>query len=368
METQAEYRRSSRAIGWQVAAVCAALVLLGAGLALAYVFWQTRPAELNGPPDPGSIRVFLDPADLALGGVVVGLGAVLCAGAAAWLIARRAVRPLEEAARIQERFVADASHELRTPLAVLNARLQQLAMLTPADDPRHGVVGSLREDARIMSGIVDDMLRAATGAPPQQGTCALADVMHASAADMVLLAERQGVRITTEPLPRDVALPAGDLRRCLVALLDNAVDHSPRGATVAVRAAEHGANARITVTDAGPGIIGIDPARVFDRFAHGAPATGAPDTGAADTRAPDTGVSPTGAPVTGAPATGEADTRAADPGPDLATGSRTRFGIGLALVAELAERHGGAVRVARTGPAGTVFELDVPFSAGGAAR
>ena len=328
METQAEYRRSSRAIGWQVAAVCAALVLLGAGLALAYMFWQTRPAEVNGPPEPGSVRVFLDPADLVLGGVVVGLGAIVCAGAAAWLIARRAVRPLEDAARIQERFVADASHELRTPLAVLNARLQQLALLTPADDPRREVVGALREDAGIMSGIVDDMLVAATGTAPQRGRCALAEVMTAAAADMTLLAEGRGVRISTSSVSREVALPAADLRRCLVALIDNAIDHAPAGSTVSVTAVAERAVARIAVADSGSGITGIDPARVFDRFAHGAPAGGDPGAG----------------------------------------GSRTRFGIGLALVAELAERHGGAVRVARTGPAGTVFELMIPFADEGADR
>ncbi|WP_292723039.1 HAMP domain-containing sensor histidine kinase [Microbacterium sp. 13-71-7] len=345
METQAEFRRSSRAIGWQVAAVCAALVLLGAGLALAYMFWQTRPAEVNGPPEPGSVRVFLDPADLVLGGIVVGLGAIVCAGAAAWLIARRAVRPLEEAARIQQRFVADASHELRTPLAVLNARLQQLALLTPADDSRREIVGALREDAGIMSGIVDDMLAAATGAAPQRGRCALGEVMTAAAADMALLAEGRRVRISTSPLAREVALPAADLRRCLVALIDNAIDHAPAGSTVSVTAVAERAAARIAVADGGSGITGIDPARVFDRFAHGSPAGGRPPGGAGGGSGHGSGG-------------GAAD----------GSGSRTRFGIGLALVAELAERHGGAVRVARTGPEGTVFELVVPFADGGADR
>jgi len=403
VESQVEYRRSSRAIGWQVAAVCAALVLLGAGLALVYVFWQTRPSELNGPPEPGAVRVFLDPADLALGGVVVGLGAIVCAGAAAWLIARRAVRPLEEAARIQQRFVADASHELRTPLAVLNARLQQLALLTPADDPRRDVVGALREDARIMSGIVDDMLVAATGATPPPGTCALADVMSAAAADMALLAERRGVRIVSVPLRRDAALPAGELRRCLVALLDNAVDYSPAGGEVALAAVEDGSVARITVTDRGSGIAGIDPARVFDRFAHGSPvaaaapvaATGA--TGGAAASVVAAASVAAAACVDGAGATADAATAtssaeglpaaapagevaspgggvagsadrsadgAAEGSADGAGSPRTRFGIGLALVAELAQRRGGAVRVASTGPTGTVFELTVPLVPG----
>ncbi|SFR52693.1 Signal transduction histidine kinase [Microbacterium azadirachtae] len=329
MEIQG-YRRTTRVIGVQVAAVSAALVLLGAALAVAYMFWQTRPAEVNGPLEPGAVRVFLDPADLVLGGVIVGLGAVVCAGGAAWLIAHRAVRPLEEAARMQQRFVADASHELRTPLAVLNARLQQLALLTPAGDPRHDVVGELRGDARVMSGIVDDMLAAAAGTAPRSGSCVLEDVMGAAVADLTLIAERRGVRIALSTLPGEVGLPSVDLRRCLVALLDNAVRHSPDGGTVVVAAVATRAQVRISVSDGGAGIIGIDAARVFERFAHGATPAGAP-----------------------------ADASAAGPG------SRASFGIGLALVAELAERHGGGVRVASTGPTGTTFELTVPRAPGG---
>jgi len=151
--------------------------------------------------------------------------------------------------------------------------------------------------------------------------------MTVATRDMALLAERRGVHVECTPLATEAALPAADLRRCLVALIDNAIDHSPPGGTVAVSAVADRSVARITVADSGSGITGIEPARVFDRFAHGAP------------------VPP-------------------DPGDE--SGSRTRFGIGLALVSELAARHGGEVRVARTGSSGTVFELVIPLPAGAA--
>ena len=323
-------RRSSRAIGWQVTGVSAVLVLVGAALAVGYLFWQTRPAEEAGG-DPGSVRVFVEPANLVIAGLIVGAGAVLCAGGAAWLIARRAVRPLAEAARIQERFVADASHELRTPLAVLSARAQHLALLTPADDPRREIVGALRADARIMSEVVDDMLAAATGAPVRRGACVLADVVAGVVADLGALAAHRGVSVRMEPQPGVtpgmvvVALPEPDLRRCLVALVDNAIDHSPPGGTVVVSAEIEAAVACITVADGGSGIVGIAPERIFDRFAHGA-ATARGSDGAA----------------------------------------RTRFGIGLSLVKDVVERHGGDVRVVRTGPDGTAFALRAPLAAEGA--
>lgn len=319
------YRRSIAVIGWQVAAVCGVLVLAGGLLAIAYVFWQTTPAKLAEANAPDKVRVFLDPLALTLAGLVVGVGAVLCAGIAAWIIARRAVRPLDEAFRVQRRFVADASHELRTPISVLSARAQQLAAMTPVDDPRQPVIEALRQDARIMSGIVDDMLATATGESVGAESSSLARSMLSAAADLRLLADQFDVVIAAEPLEVELAVPESVLRRCLVALLDNAIDYSPRGATVMMTAQRSGEIVAIDVVDCGPGIVGIAPDRVFDRFAHGAPAS-----------------TPRGE-------------------------SRTRHGIGLALVRELVERYDGTATVLRTGSDGSTFELVLPVARGGSA-
>ncbi|WNM24422.1 sensor histidine kinase [Demequina capsici] len=156
------YRASVLSIGWQVAAVCAGLVVAGGALALVYVWWQTTPAQLNESHGSHDVLIYMNPVDLVVAGLIVGAGAVLCAGLAAWLIARRAIRPLDEAFRMQRRFIADASHELRTPIAVVSARAQQLAAMTPEDDERRDVVDALREDARIMSGVVDELLELAS--------------------------------------------------------------------------------------------------------------------------------------------------------------------------------------------------------------
>ncbi|MDP5228670.1 MULTISPECIES: HAMP domain-containing sensor histidine kinase [Arthrobacter] len=323
------YRRSVARIGYQVAVVCAALVFLGGALAIAYVFWQSRPAKLSEPHKSEDIRIFLDPVDLTVAGLLVGTAAVICAGLAAWVIARRAVRPLNEAFHMQRRFVADASHELRTPLAVMNARAQQLAALLPRDDPRRAVADALREDTRIMTGIVDDMLETATAGAdsattaPSSYATPFAEVQHGVLDDLRLLADERGVSVRGTDLNAVLAVPAPALRRCLLALVDNAIDHSPEGGTVSVDAGLRGAMVSIRVTDEGGGITGIEPARVFDRFAHGA-----------------------------APTTPHGE-------------SRTRHGIGLALVRELAGRHGGTVQVKRTGPDGTVFELVLPLAGDG---
>lgn len=311
-------RRSAARIGWQVSAVSALLVVIGGAVILAFLFWQTTPAEANKAPQPGEIEVRLDPGELALAALLLAAGAVISAGLAARTIARRAVAPLDEAFRMQRRFVADVSHELRTPLAVIDARAQQLSALTPADDPRRPVLTELRDDVRIMSGVIGIMLDTAAGARPVAGTAALDEALPAVARDLAEIAGPRGIEIRATSEPVTVDVPAAVLRRCLVALVDNALDHSPPGTTVTLNGSRSGDRATVTVTDAGPGIRGIAPERVFDRFAQGDP--------------PDAGL--------GAP--------------------RNSRGIGLALVRELCDAYGGAARVARTGPEGTAFELTLP--------
>lgn len=319
------YRRSASKIGWQVMAVCAALVVVGGAVILAFVLWQTTPGEASKPRQPGEIEVRLDPGELMLAAALLATGAVLCAGLAARLIARRAVYPLDEAFRLQRRFVADVSHELRTPLAVLDARAQQLAALTPAGDPRLSVLTELRQDARIMSEVVDAMLVAASGAPEARGTVSLDETIAGVASDLGGVAAQFGVAVSHTSDAVTIAMPATVLRRCLVGLVDNAIDHSPAGGSVVISGAGGAGEAVVTVRDEGGGIQGITPERVFERFAQGS-----------------------------VPAT----TRGS---------SRTNRGIGLALVRELCAAHGGSVRVARSGPDGTVFELVLPLAGGSGA-
>jgi len=110
-----------------------------------------------------------------------------------------------------------------------------------------------------------------------------------------------------------VRMPEVTLTRLCVALIDNAVYHSPRGAVVAVTATTAGHGIEVRVADQGPGIRPEDRARIFERFARG------PETG-----------------------------------------RRRGFGLGLALVKDVASRVGGSVEVERTSPAGTTFLLSLP--------
>lgn len=315
------YRRSVVGIALRVAVVSAALVLAIVLLVVAYVLWQLTPGQLQERPGPTDVSISLDTVDLSIAVIGVGGVTIVLAGLAAWLIARRAVRPIAEAARMQRTFVADASHELRTPLTVLHARVQRLQRMIPTDDRRRPVVDELRGDTQVLIDIVNDLLRAAAGSNGPDGTADLRTAMTAVHRDMDVLASGRHVHLEVEPHDAVLQLSATQLHRCLVALTDNAIGHTPPGGHVSVRAATEGRVVTIRVTDDGPGISGIEPARVFDRFAHGTPA-----------------------------------------GAAAGTSTRSGSGIGLALVRDVAVRAGGDATVERTGDSGSVFALRLPIA------
>lgn len=297
------------------ATVLVIVVLLGA---VSFILSQVPLSGLLDPDGrPETIRVA--GADLLRGGIAVGLVAIIIAGVLALLVTRRAVAPLVDALARQRRFVADASHELRTPLATLDARVQLLQRALDPSDPHAAVVAQLRTDSRSLIAVVDDLLASADVAV--QGTVdplEVGPVMAAAAASLRMLARERHVHVRAAAVADDilVALPEATLNRALVALIDNAVKHSPDGETVSIAATATRSQVRIAVSDRGGGIRGIDPAHVFDRFAHSTAA--------------------------------------------VHDGGRPGFGIGLSLVQETATRFGGHAEVTRTSPEGTTMTLILP--------
>lgn len=321
-----EVRRASRVVGLQITIASGALVIAAIGLAFFFVLDQLRPSELQEKPRPGEHKIYIDTTEAMIAFVVIGVLAVAVAGAASLIITRRAVQPLGRALKMQRAFVQDASHELRTPLAVLDARLQILQRTLPPDDPSSSVVAELRTDTRALIDIVNDLLLAAE--PIQDASHQTTPVVPAvsRAVDaMRVLAEPRGIRVQVDGQTDSdvlVAVPAASLQRCVTALVDNALAHSPDDTTITVTVLVQARTMTLTVADQGQGIQGIDPRRIFDRFARAPRPAGADD------------------------------------------GGRPGFGIGLALVRDVAARYGGSVDVAETGEDGTALRLTLPVQDG----
>jgi signal transduction histidine kinase len=241
-------------------------------------------------------------------------------GLIAWFAARRAVAPLEVALQAQRDFVADASHELRTLLTALSSRVQILQRRVARGDDIGDALARLRGDTAAMDDILTELLLAAQA---DQGPVPTA-VSDASAAvngavDLILpIAESAEVVLQTEVASGlTVAVPDVTLTRLCTALLDNAVQHAPRASSVVVSARPGSGPGRgfaeFRVADRGPGVGVEDRERIFTRFARG------PETG-----------------------------------------RRRGFGLGLALVRDVATRYGGSVAIEETSDAGTTFLLRLP--------
>jgi signal transduction histidine kinase len=172
---------------------------------------------------------------------------------------------LEDASTRQQRFVADASHELRSPVAAIRTELE-VAQRTAAPDEWPAIAERLLgEEARLEAVISDLLLLASLDEGPQgeQVPIAVADLVGEEARRRV--PDREGISIEVEDGPDPTVLGnRTQLRRAVTNLLDNAGRHARTTVRVAVH--QRDGRVRILVDDDGPGIPEEDRERVFERF------------------------------------------------------------------------------------------------------
>jgi two-component system sensor histidine kinase MprB len=215
---------------------------------------------------------------------------------------------LEESVGRQRRLVADASHELRTPLtaARTNVDLVREGKLPAEEVSRALDEASVELDS--LTSLVADLVELARG---EERKLRVEDVQLD---DLVAAAvERARSRapeatFVTSFAPVQVRVDPVLVERAVGNLLDNAVKYSPRGAPIEVTVRD----GEVVVADHGPGIAEEDLPRIFDRFYRAAAARAKPGSG-----------------------------------------------LGLALVREAAEAHGGRA-TAESSASGARFRLTLP--------
>ena len=320
-------RRSARQIGLWTGVASAVVIAAGVGILIAVILATSRPqGDDRGTvgPRPGFAvgdpdHVVVDVDRVLPWVIVLGVIGVALLGLIAWFTARRAVAPLEVALQAQRDFVADASHELRTPLTALSSRVQILQRRVARGEEIDDALDRLRRDTAAMDDILTELLLAAQAVqgPVEAAVADAAAAVHAAVELLQPVADVAGVAVRSAVeagIP--VAVPEVTLTRLCTALLDNAVQHAPSGSAVTIAAAAdaHG-SAEFRVSDRGPGVRAGDRERIFTRFARG------PETG-----------------------------------------RRRGFGLGLALVRDVATRYGGSVVIESTSDAGTTFLLRLPLA------
>jgi signal transduction histidine kinase len=197
---------------------------------------------------------------------VVGLSAV-----GGYVLAGRALRPVEASIEKLRRFTADASHELRTPLSVVRGMGEISLNAARSADEYKDTIGSMLEEVDRLTRLVDMLLRLSHA---DAGTVTLAreavnlgDVAQEVVAALGILAEERNQRIAVDADPR--ALTVVDrvlLREAIANVVDNAIKYSPPGTAIDIRARAKGGDAVLTVADEGPGVPAEYRERIFDRF------------------------------------------------------------------------------------------------------
>ncbi len=253
--------------------------------------------------------------------LLVGLGGEAAFFFVSLFLSGWALHPVRRAWEQQRQFVADASHELKTPLTVILADTDIL-LAHPTETIAGQVkwVEYIREESLSMKALVDDMLFLAKGdaanAPLLRERLNFSDTVLGGTLPFESVAFERGVRLecTVEP-DLFLAGDAGQLRRLVRILLDNACKYAGEGGVVTLTLARDADKARLTVHNTGAPIAPEHLAHLFERFYR------------------------------------------ADPSRSREQGG---YGLGLAIAQSIVERHRGRIAVA-SGEEGTTFTVWLPL-------
>jgi two-component system sensor histidine kinase MprB len=216
---------------------------------------------------------------------------------------------LDLSLRAQRQLVADASHELRTPLASMRTNIEVLQRSpTLVGYERDRLLKDVVSQVEQLTRLIQDLIDLARGdqAPEEKEEVRL-DWVVASAVERAST-NWPLLRFDAQLAESVVMGQSNRLDRAVSNLLDNAGKWSPPGTTVEVRVTDH----EVTVRDHGPGIDRSDLPFVFDRFWRA-------------------------------------------PGARSMPGS----GLGLSIVRQVAEAHGGKVTAELPDDGGTLMRLEL---------
>lgn len=256
--------------------------------------------------------------DLALAEDLAGRAALAISNA-------RLYRDSQESSRLKDEFLATMSHELRTPLNAILGWANLLSKGSLDDKSTTQALETIERNARSQVRLIEDLMdvsRIITGKLRLDvRPVALAEVVEAAAAAVRPTAEAKNIRmqVLLDPQAGPVSGDPERLQQVMWNLLSNALKFTPKNGRVQVRLERINSHLEIAVTDTGQGISAEFLPHVFDRF------------------------------------------RQAD---STNTRSIGGLGLGLAIVRQLVELHGGTVQAVSAGQGqGATFTVSLPITA-----
>ena len=223
---------------------------------------------------------------------------------------------LEETFATQRQFSANAAHELRTPLAVMSTKFEVFEKNKNPDEADYKeAIGMARSQTDRLSHVIDILLEMTElQSAPKSDSISLSEITEEVICDLVAVAEKKSISLVQDD--GDARLTGSDtlVYRAIYNLIENAIKYNKEDGKVSVAITEDENFAKVIITDTGSGIAKEDWDKIFEPFFR------------------------------------------IDKSRSRSMGGA---GLGLALVKEIAVRHGGDVKVIESSNKGSSIELSL---------
>ena len=223
---------------------------------------------------------------------------------------------LEETFATQRQFSANAAHELRTPLAVMSTKFEVFEKNKNPDEADYKeAIGMARSQTDRLSHVIDILLEMTElQSAPKSDSISLSEITEEVICDLVAVAEKKNISLVQDD--GEARLTGSDtlVYRAIYNLIENAIKYNKEDGKVSVAITEDENFAKVIITDTGNGIAKEDWDKIFEPFFR------------------------------------------VDKSRSRSMGGA---GLGLALVKEIAVRHGGDVKVIESSNKGSSIELSL---------
>ncbi|MDP4199888.1 MAG: ATP-binding protein [Bacteroidota bacterium] len=257
---------------------------------------------------------------LVITGLLVSIAILLAVA-----VSRRSLAEFQELDRAKSNFVATAAHELKNPLSAIKttSALLRDGIAGPISEKQAELVTSIQTESNRLLSLVGELLDLAkleTGTLELQRSVVDADTLIESAIMPIAMhADRAnvGIDIVVMPDVPELSVDPNKMAWAITNLLSNAIQYSPRGASVEIRASAIEREVWLSVTDHGKGIPEKDIERIFEKFAQ-------VEAGA--------------------------------------MGAGSGSGLGLAIAREIVQAHGGRIWATSSLGQGSTFTIALPLT------
>ncbi|MCI1945643.1 sensor histidine kinase [Clostridium luticellarii] len=187
-------------------------------------------------------------------------------------LANVSLKPIIDAWKKQQAFVADASHELRTPLAVITTNLDiVLGNRSETVEDQSKWLGNIKLETTRMTKLIEDLLYLARSDSYQKALIFsrfdLSSAVTQSIIPFEAVAIKQGISMTSNIEPGiNFSGNEGRIKQLMAILIHNAIKHTPSGKSIRVNLCRLKNKIQITVQDTGEGIAPEHINKIFDRF------------------------------------------------------------------------------------------------------